>query len=307
MTATQSATANKSTTDRSVPFAIRAVRLWFAIESRFAPESAERRAARMFVTPPRQKRGSNSINARLKKTGVDPGTVTQAVVTSANASVSAMTFGSGPTVMLVHGWGGTANDMVPAAVAFARGGYRSVVFDMPGHGASPGRESSLVEFLRAMRAVADALGAPDLIVGHSFGGAAAVLGITELALPVRGAVLFAPAPGPAYYVDRFARTVGLPAERTDGMMKRVVERVGRSVESLDALVAARRAAVPALILHDPADREVPYAFAERMAATWIGSRLEARSSLGHKRILRDPATISAALDFARSVVAPSPA
>src|SRR5687768_3164568 len=84
------------------------------------------------------------------------------------------------------------------------------------------------------------------------------------------------APGPAYYVDRFARTVGLPRERTDGMMRLVVERVGRSVESLDALVAARSARISALIFHDPADREVPFTFAEQMAATWGGSRLVAR-------------------------------
>lgn len=211
--------------------------------------------------------------------------------------------GDGPTAMLVHGWGGSALDMEPAAKAFARAGWRAVTFDMPGHGRSPGRESSLVQFLRAMRAVAGALGAPDVIVGHSFGGAAAVFGITELGLPARGAVLFSPAPGPSYYVDRFMRTVGLPAERTDGMVRHLVERVGRPMESLDALVAARSASVPALIFHDPADREVPFQFAERMRDAWRGSRLVPAPSLGHKRILRDPETIAAAVDFARSALA----
>jgi len=89
------------------------------------------------------------------------------------------------------------------------------------------------------------------------------------------------------------------------MMRLVVERVGRSVESLDALVAARSARISALIFHDPADREVPFTFAEQMAATWGGSRLVARPMLGHKRILRDPTTIAAAVDFARSVVPPA--
>jgi pimeloyl-ACP methyl ester carboxylesterase len=153
-----------------------------------------------------------------------------------------------------------------------------------------------------MGAVSRTLGAPDFIVGHSFGGAAAVFGVTELGLPVRGAVLYSPAPGPGYYVDRFAQTVGLPRERTVGMMRLIVERVGRSVESLDALVAARNARVPALIFHDPADREAPFAFAQQMSATWAGSTLVERPSLGHKRILRDPATIAAAVDFARTIL-----
>ena len=209
--------------------------------------------------------------------------------------------GDGPTVMLLHGWGGSATDMLPAASAFARAGHRAVVFDMPGHGRSPGRESSLVQFLRAIEAVSGALGVPEIIVGHSFGGTAAVLAITELALPVRGAVLFSPAPGPAYYVERFSRTIGLPAERAVGMMRRVVERVGRPVESLDALVAARQVDVPAVIFHDPADREVPFTFATQMAGALTGSRLVPTPAVGHKRILRDPATVTGAVDFVRSL------
>jgi alpha-beta hydrolase superfamily lysophospholipase len=253
----------------------------------------------MFVTPPRQKQRST---ASLRLVNGETVKATHVAIRDGAVRIEATTMGDGPTVMLLHGWGGSARDMEPAATALARAGYRSVVFDMPGHGQSAGRESSLVQFLRAMTAVSRTLGMPELIVGHSFGGAAAVLGITELGLPARAAVLFSPAPGPAYYVDRFARTVGLSRERMDGMMRLVVERVGRSVESLDALVAARSVRIPAVIFHDPADREAPFAFAEQMSETWAGSRLIARPMLGHKRILRDPATIAAAVDFARSVV-----
>lgn len=255
----------------------------------------------MFVTPPRHKRGSwrqfqattldDERSSRPLEVWIEDGAV----------RVAATTIGDGPTVMLLHGWGGSAADMMPLARAFARAGHRSVVFDMPGHGRSPGRESSLVQFLRAMRAVARALGSPDIVVGHSFGGAAAVFGITELGLPVRGALLFSPAPGPAYYVDRFTRTIGLPAERAVGMMRRVVERVGRSVESLDAVVAAHGADVPAMIFHDPADREVPFEFATRFSQAWAGSRLVPVPALGHKRILRDADTIASAVEFARSL------
>jgi pimeloyl-ACP methyl ester carboxylesterase len=253
----------------------------------------------MFATPPRHKNSRHSIsiadplepNSRRVDLELRDGRV----------NLSATSIGDGPTVMLVHGWGGSSVDMSPAADAFARAGWRAVSFDMPGHGRSSGKESSLVEFLHAMQAVSTALGRPDLIVGHSFGATAAALGINELGLAVRGAVLFAPAPGPGYYVDRFARAVGLPPERTDGMVRHLVERVGRPFESLDALTAARAATVPALIVHDRADREVPFTYAERMADAWRGSRLMPVRSLGHKRLLRDPETIAAAVDFARAL------
>jgi pimeloyl-ACP methyl ester carboxylesterase len=250
----------------------------------------------MFATPPRQKRNKMVPAANSK----EPTGAYHIDLKDGSLRVSATTFGDGPPAMLVHGWGGSANDMLPLAWAFARAGWRSVVFDMPGHGQSPGRESSLVEFLRAMRLVAGALGQPEIIVGHSFGGAAAVFGITELRLPVRAAVLVSPAPGPAYYVDQFVRAVGLPAARTGGMVRQLVERVGRPMESLDALVAARAATVPALIVHDPRDREVSFEFAEQMRDAWRGSRLVPAPSLGHKRILRDATTIDIAVDFIRS-------
>lgn len=292
-------TRRNSTTDRPIPLPIRALRLWFAIESKIAPESAERRAARMFVTPPRQKRRATASVATVP-TALDRYDVD---LRDRSVRVAATTLGDGPTAMLLHGWGGSASDMAPMAGAFAAAGFRAVTFDMPGHGRSPGRESSLVEFLAAMRAVSNALGAPEVIVGHSFGGAAAVFGITELGLPARGAVLLAPAPGPAYFADRFARTVGLPAERASGMLRRVVERVGRSVESLDAITAAHDACVPALIFHDPADREVPWKYAAAMRDAWRGSRLVPAPALGHRRILRDPSTIEAAVEFARALSA----
>jgi pimeloyl-ACP methyl ester carboxylesterase len=87
------------------------------------------------------------------------------------------------------------------------------------------------------------------------------------------------------------------------MVRNLVERVGRSFESLDAIVAAQSAAVPALILHDKADREVPFSFSEEMARAWKSSRLVPTSSGGHRRILRDPVAIEAAVDFGSQTLA----
>ena len=297
--ATAAISAGNSTTVRPLSGAPRALRLLFALESRIAPAVAERHAARLFVTPPSHHRRTQAKKAPAKL--AEHARSFDMVVRDGSRRISVSTIGDGPTVMLLHGWGGSAVDMMPLGGAFARAGFRSVLFDMPGHGRSSGRESSLVEFMYSMRVVANALGTPELLVGHSFGGAAAVFGVTELGLPVRGAVLLSPAPGPAYYVDRFARALGLSAARAEGMMRRVVRRVGRPVESLDAIVAARRADVPALIIHDPKDREVPWRFASTMADAWRSSRLMAAESVGHKRILRDATAIAAAVSFAQSL------
>ena len=44
-----------------------------------------------------------------------------------------------PTIILCHGWGGTAALLRPEAVAFARAGFMAIAFDYRGWGASDGR------------------------------------------------------------------------------------------------------------------------------------------------------------------------
>lgn len=58
------------------------------------------------------------------------------------AEVFAPSAGDGkalPTIIMCHGWGGTADLLRPDAVAFARAGYLVVTFDYRGWGASEGR------------------------------------------------------------------------------------------------------------------------------------------------------------------------
>ncbi|MFL5575479.1 MAG: alpha/beta hydrolase [Gemmatimonadaceae bacterium] len=200
-------------------------------------------------------------------------------------------------MLLVHGWEGSGADLVPVAESLVEAGYRAALVDLPAHGRSGGRRTSLVEWLRALRAVAGVVGPIHAAVGHSFGGAAVALALAEGDVEARGAVLIAPAVGPAEFVERFARTIGLPADRTAGMVRRLGARVGRDIASLDVRRAARAIALPALVLHDPLDREVPWEHARAIADAWTGSRLVARQGLGHRRILADAESIRAVVEF----------
>ena len=65
--------------------------------------------------------------------------------------------------------------------------------------------------------------------------------------------------------------------------------------------------MPALIVHDPEDREVPWAHGAEIANAWIGSRLLPAEGLGHTRLLRDPAILATAMEFITSLaVRPAP-
>lgn len=298
-TSTAPAVLQKSTTVRADSIVIRALRLGFRVASAVAPRAAERRAASLFLTPPRPKARRVVLeDAEAGRYALE--------VREGELRVAAWSWGRGPAVLLAHGWGGTAADMAPLAERLEAAGYRAVLFDFPAHGRSAGRRTNMVEWLRVMRALAAAVGPVHAVAGHSFGGATVALALAEQGMPVRGAVLLAPVIGPAQFVDRFTGMIGLSPARAEGMMRRVAEMVGREPRSLDARWAVKHLRVPALVVHDPADREVPWAHAQAIADAWPGSRLLAADGLGHNRLLRDPGVLAAATDFIHALPRPVP-
>ena len=68
----------------------------------------------------------------------------------------------------------------------------------------------------------------------------------------------------------------------------------------DALGRARETEVepvpPLLVIHDRADKEVPCAEGEALAAAWPNGSLVTTVGLGHRRILHDQAVIAHAVD-----------
>ncbi|MEO8576465.1 MAG: alpha/beta hydrolase [Gemmatimonadales bacterium] len=270
--------------------AIRLMRLRFAVLSKIAPDAAERAAANLFLTP---------RPARLKQRSPKK-SPRQIVVLHDGLPIAGYSWGEGPAVLLVHGWSGRAMDMAPLAEQVADAGYRAVAFDMPAHGATPGKRSSLGEWVSVLPRLADECGELHAIVGHSLGAGAVVLAL-EAGLQAKGAILFAPPLGPGYFIYRLQQFIGLPEERAAGMERRLVDKVGREMAYFDSARAVSSLEMPALIVHDPADREVPWEHAEAINRNWRGSLLIEATGLGHVRILRSHEVLEQAVSFVKGL------
>jgi magnesium chelatase accessory protein len=97
--------------------------------------------------------------------------------------------GQGPTVLLLHGFGGAAWNYAEVVPLLA--GRRLVVPDLPGHGGSPPLPApSMAAFADA---VAGLLDEPAGVLGHSMGGTIALRLAERHPALVRGLVLAAPA------------------------------------------------------------------------------------------------------------------
>jgi pimeloyl-ACP methyl ester carboxylesterase len=265
-----------------------AIRLAGQMFSRLAPETAGRLAIRAFCRPPAP-RVSQRIAALLASG-------TRGSVTVRGQAVATWSWGSGPRVLLVHGWGGVGGQLATFVPALLEKGYAATVLDAPAHGSSAGRESSMLHSTDALLEVDRAHGPTHAIVAHSLGASAATLAMTQ-GLDVQAAVFVGPPSHPAEWVDAFARYFGLTEAAVEYMRREVERQFGFAWDAIDTVTLARQQHAPLLIVHDADDEEVPIAQGREVAAAWPGARFVETHGLGHRRILSDPAVIRETAEF----------
>lgn len=206
---------------------------------------------------------------------------------------------SGPRVLLVHGWNGAATDWHALADALVADGFSVTALDLPAHGASPGRVSSLPRFVRGVLEANRRHGPFDVWIGHSM-GAAATLAALARGIPVRRVILLGGLVDPAGSLREFARGLGLNAAATHAYLAGVERDEQMPLTEVDALRNAQAIFAPTLIVHDQDDRVVPIEQGRRLAATLPGARLLQTSGLGHRRLLADRAIVQSVVAFARN-------
>lgn len=136
--------------------------------------------------------------------------------------------GTGPAIMLLHGWEGRASDLAAFASPLLKAGYTVLAMDLPAHGASAGQYSSIPQSARALR---EALGSLYAVVAHSM-GAAILTEALYAGLAVQRAVLIS---APAYYESyarSFAATAGLDAEGTEVMLTLLYDAIDVDVHEI---------------------------------------------------------------------------
>jgi pimeloyl-ACP methyl ester carboxylesterase len=220
--------------------------------------------------------------------------------------IAGESWGAGPTVYLVHGWGGQRAHLAVFVKPLVAAGHRVIAFDLPSHNESdpgalaPGR-TTIVECAEAVRAFVQTHGPAHAIVAHSLGAKAAALA-TAWGAPVERLVFLAPMAGFSLYLDLVTDRHGFGPRIRAGLHRRLDRRIGMPLFDTDiAKVAARLDdPPPLLIVHDPDDPDSPHAASENIADVWPGASLVSTRGLGrlaHYRILRHRPAINAGVEF----------
>jgi pimeloyl-ACP methyl ester carboxylesterase len=209
-----------------------------------------------------------------------------------------------PTVLLVHGWAGDAQQMRGLADALHDSGLNPVLLDFPAHGRSAGWRATLPQFVRALWSASARLGPLHGVVAHSLGALAAAHAVAN-GLPVQRLALIAPSPPPALFLQWFARSLNLP-EHIATRMGLAIERVeGVPLRSFEPGWLGPRLQLPTLVVHDQADRVSPLAVGQRLAQAVGSARLLTTNRLGHRRVLADSAVADAVVGHLRPSVRPN--
>jgi pimeloyl-ACP methyl ester carboxylesterase len=196
----------------------------------------------------------------------------------------------------VHGWSGHARQLARFVTPLVEGGKRVVALDLPAHGASTGKETTLFEMARAIGDVAAVCGEVEGAIGHSL-GAAALTWALRTGLAVERAVLLAPALEPSDFAHRVSVGLGMVQAAEAGFVARIEARVGRSMQSMRLSQHVGELSTAALVLHDPEDDEIPLAHGLELASAWPGAQFEHIPGVGHHGILKSPWVVERATRF----------
>ncbi|MDP1742833.1 MAG: alpha/beta fold hydrolase [Polaromonas sp.] len=206
----------------------------------------------------------------------------------------------GPVVLLVHGWGGHAGQMLALADSLQAQGLRAVILEMPAHGRSAGPTSNLPQFARAITYAAARLQqqgfSVDAVVAHSLGANAAAFAASR-GLALRKLVLLAPPASPYEYTRLFAQVFGLSERTRAAVQKRLEAREGILMPQFEPKVVGPRISQATLVVHDRRDSINHFADGVAFSEAIASARLLATQDLGHRRILKDPEVLRQITEF----------
>jgi len=207
-------------------------------------------------------------------------------------------WGSGPTVIFVHGWNGSGIQFLLFLKKFQESGHSVLTFDLPGHGKSEGKYSNYFEISDSVRTLLNYVDHKAIkgIVGHSVGAAGIINALNKEKLTVP-TVLIAPALRLKEMLEYSFFSHGIPPKVFYSLIEDFENRMGYRLSKDNPLNLIKKEHRPALIIHDQSDRITPFQDSAAASALVPALQLFSTSGLGHRRILFDDTVISKTLYY----------
>lgn len=215
-------------------------------------------------------------------------------------ALAASEWGTGETILLVHGWGGHRAQLGAFVEPLVKAGFRVVSFDGPAHGETKGEQTNLFEYRKALLKVAEIEGPVKAVLAHSLGALVNMMAL-DAGLDVEKVVQFGSLLSGDDAVNRFHYMVKSSRKVHVDFKEKMVEKLGPTLwEDVSGEALTRNLDVPALLIHDEDDEITPLSDSTALANTWSSSELVTTKGLSHRSVLRDAGVVKQVVDFIAS-------
>lgn len=188
--------------------------------------------------------------------------------------------GTDSSLIILHGWGGNAELMLPMAMPFQRAGINVLLIDARNHGNSDADSfSSLPRFAEDVEHAIDWLRQQHpgrtrrlALLGHSV-GAGAILLAASRRHDIDAAISLSAFAHPQWMMQRYLRRFHLPTPLLRFILSYVQWIIGHRFTDIAPLTTVCSIRCPILLVHGRADRTVPVEDARAIVRGCPGARL----------------------------------
>lgn len=212
---------------------------------------------------------------------------TQATICATNVFIYNWGNGKKP-VLLIHGWESRGSRFFSIVKCLLEQGYSPITFDMPGHGSSGGKNTTILECHEICIKLQEKFGPFEAVIGHSF-GVPCMFYVVKNGLMANKMIAISGLADFEYLIERFSAFLNLNTKVKLGL-KRWVEKLFHPHDDIwntfSVTHSPERVQQPILIIHDSQDDIVAIEQSEKIVSTY-GEQVHYLQThgYGHKKIL----------------------
>ena len=203
--------------------------------------------------------------------------------------------GSGPKILLVHGWSGRATQFSVIIEKLQEMDYDIYAFDAVAHGSSRGVTTNMPELIDSLKELTQKW-EPEILLAHSGGGFSSVYVAAQIP-EIKKMILISPFDKVTDVFEKYFQMARLGEKARELMYSYFTRVTQKEVKDFSAAKVAVSVKAKVLIIHDKNDREVDVQDANSIAKKLKNGSLLITNNLGHRRILRDEKVIEKIIEF----------
>lgn len=189
--------------------------------------------------------------------------------------------GNETKILLVHGWESNASRWQKTLPHLQKSGSTIIAIDAPAHGQSSGKEFNVPLYAEFINKAVEKY-QPNIIIGHSIGGAACVY--HQYLFPntsINKMVILGAPSDLKTLIDNYISMLSLNTRMLSLLESKFVSRFNFKLEDFSGQKFASQFNIPGLIAHDATDTIVAFDEGKKIASSWKNSKFIETNGLGH--------------------------